>query len=357
MRSWQRNATLALSIFASVGTVSAEGVKEPRIVSGSFASIESTPWQVFLDIGNSQTGYFACGGIIISDQYVLTAAHCIEGFSAADVRVFAGFEQLSYAGSGISVSKVIAYPDYDNERFTGDIALVKLSGKLPTNTQPIKLLLPARQSELDQEFENAALDNLYVSGWGATFTGGKINAALLKTTMNGVSDNQCYWTNDNNGVGPVNSELSNAYICADKSYTAGVCSGDSGGPLVWQDKNHAGDADLGYRAVGIVSFSSSKFGCGSVNSEDAFTQISSYHDWINLNMDGGYSEPSPTFSVDIFDPAYNYNPDADNPIKPVYPSDADSILPTPSSGGGGSIGWLSFVFVGMVAARRRVSYS
>ncbi|WP_394210939.1 S1 family peptidase [Enterovibrio calviensis] len=356
MRSWQGNATLALLMLSAAGSVFAEGVKEARIISGSYASIESTPWQAFLSIGNSRTGYYACGGIIISDDYVITAAHCVNGFSAADVRVYAGFEQLSFAGTGIAVASVKVYPDYDDEMLTGDIALVRLAEGLPSNAQPIKILLPDRQDDLDQEFVGAAQDNLYVSGWGATYTGGSVTEALLKTTMNGVSDDTCSWTKVS---GAVSGELSAAYVCADQSYTAGICSGDSGGPLVWQDKDYAGDADRGYRAVGIVSFSNRNYGCGSTSSEDGFTQISTYYDWIGQNMIGGYQSPSPSFKEDIFEQSSGYNPFDNPPVEPQYPSDESdgNVVPPSSGGGGGAFGWLSFIFAGAVALRRRIPFS
>ncbi|WP_407332341.1 S1 family peptidase [Enterovibrio sp. 27052020O] len=354
MKTWQRKAAFVFLTLSAAGSVFAENTKDPRIIGGDYASIASTPWQAFLDIGNDVKGYFACGGIIISESYVLTAAHCVDGFSTRDVRVFAGFEEISFAGTGIAVANISVYEDYDNEMFTGDIALVRLAAGLPPNAQPIKILPPGRQDELDQEFVGAAQDNLYISGWGATATGGRITEALLKTTMNGVDDNTCSWTNVS---GADSGELSAAYVCADKSYTAGICSGDSGGPLVWQDKDYAGDADRGYRAVGIVSFSSSLYGCGSTSSEDGFTQISTYFDWISKNMIGGYQSPSPSFSEDIFDLSSRYNPFDNPPVEPQYPSDDNVVPPVSGGGGGGALHWLVVLFLSVFALRRRLHIS
>ncbi|USH01893.1 serine protease [Grimontia kaedaensis] len=350
------------SLSAYSASVLAES-KAPRIINGDYASIEATPWQAFLTIGNRFQGSYSCGGIIISDNYVLTAAHCVDGFRAGDIKIFAGFESREYSGVGISASAVTMHPDYEDFQFTADIALVKLASALPSTVKPIRLLSPTEQSEMDTEFNGAASQNLYVSGWGSTSTNGDASQYLRKTYLNGVRDLSCSWVNQFG----YDQNLADAYVCANETFTTGICSGDSGGPLVWQNKNNAGDADMGYRAVGIVSFSSAFFGCGSPSAEDGFSQISTYYDWINQNMDGGYTEPTPTFTQDIFDQSVNYNPVGNPPIVPVYPGsgeDSDGgeedVTPPPTppisgSGGGGSFAWLSLLSLGLLIFRRRLS--
>lgn len=113
--------------------------------------------------------------------------------------------------------------------------------------------------------------------------------------------------------------------------------GIRGGALVWQDPNLAGDPDKGYRAAGIVSFSDGILGCGSTQAEDAFTQISTYYNWINTTMSAGYTEPVVSFSRDIFS----------------LPT-TEPVPVTSSGGGGGAFSWLGLVTLTGLFWRRRL---
>ncbi|WP_028023735.1 S1 family peptidase [Enterovibrio calviensis] len=346
MRSWQRNATLALLMLGGSAGVAAEDIKQPLIVGGSYAPISEAPWQVFLVIDDGVSpNQNVCGGLIIADEYVLTAAHCVSGHSSSDITVYAGIDDLDDArdaSNGITLSNLVVNPNYDSSNFTADIALLTLSKSLPSNAKPIDLLGTSGQIDLDAEFSAGKSNNLYVSGWGATTTGGSVSNYLRRTLLTGVTDQQCSWNYTNNVFSQF---LADATICANQTVTTGVCSGDSGGALIWQDPSFASDADFGYRAVGIVSFSSRELGCANTQSEDGFTQISNYFDWISDNIDGGYVQPSDSLSSNIFTATSGFTPPA-----LLVPSSSDG-------GGGGSIGWLSLVFAGMIAARRRFSYS
>ncbi|WP_281545003.1 serine protease [Grimontia sp. SpTr1] len=293
MKLKQGFAVFALAALSNFVYASDENVRQPLIVGGTNANISALPWQVYIDIPSS-----GCGGVIISNEYVLTAAHCVQGVSASALSVFAGFTDLSSPGSAIPVASVQLHPDYNNVIFTADIAILKLAGSLPSNAKPIPLLVPETQSEMDTEFQVPKVDNLVSSGWGATRTNGGANQFLKMVALTGVPDSSCSWTRFSNGT--VSQELSAAYVCANNTTTEGICSGDSGGPLVWQNPNNAADADRGYRLAGLVSFSSRDDGCASPNAEDGFTQVSTYFSWIDANMDGGYSAPSVSFAEDIF---------------------------------------------------------
>lgn len=305
-------------MLAQAGTsIAEENVRAPRIVNGYSEDIQYAPWQVFIEFDNGDGTYDACGGFVISDQYVLTAAHCAVGHNASATTVYAGIDDLANitASNVIDVSDVTVYPGYSASTLTGDLALIRLADSLPAGVKPIGLLTPSEQIDMDNQFETGQRNNLYVAGWGATSTGGGgVTRYLLFTFLNGVPDDQCSWTSVN---GVYNQALGDALVCANQTRTTGVCDGDSGGALVWRDPNLASNSDLGYRAVGIVSFSSGTLGCGSTQSEDAFTQISTYLNWIDGEV-GGYSQPNPSFSLDIFEP----------------PSDNT----TNDSGGGGSLG-------------------
>ncbi len=351
IKQWMAVVSLAAAISPMTAMAATEAPeKSPRIVGGGFAPISDAPWQVFLEVGN-----FVCGGAIISNDYVLTAAHCVEGVSASNITVYAGIDDLNdLNGNGIAVSSVLSNPNYNSTSLTADVSLIQLAGTLPSNAKPIQIVDASEQADLDNEFAAAEDQNLYVSGWGETFTNSSISRYLKRTYLDGVSDTTCGWTRSGGGVVQA---FADAYICAnDAQVPRGICSGDSGGPLVWQDPNHAADADKGYRLVGLVSFSSTD-GCALTGIEDGFTQLSTYRNWISNNMNGGYSNPNVSFDADIFDTSRTYTPPADIPT--VTPPVNDTpTSPVTSGGGGGAISLyalllLSFSLGLSIYSRRR----
>ncbi|MFD2179492.1 serine protease [Veronia pacifica] len=316
----------------------------PYIVAGKPAQNGEVPWQVYLVAGN-----FTCGGAVISREYILTAAHCVdsnhkdgkvEAIEPSRIRVYAGFTYrgaVNFNNSGYQVSEAHIYTDYKEANLRGDLALLKLSTSLPESVKPIRLLPPSKQVELDSEFKSGKTKNLFVSGWGKTGTDLQNDGHLYRTHLTGIPDYQCSWM-DHDYPGY-------AHICAsDPRRATGTCSGDSGGPLVWQDPSHTADADRGYRVVGIVSFGSAE-GCGLTYREDVFTQVSSYFNWIDKTIEGGYQSTESRFTVDIFDPD-----------EMDYPSTPLSVQSEPQNQSAGAIQWVLFVLIGLFGLQRRRSF-
>ncbi|MGF1865536.1 serine protease [Enterovibrio norvegicus] len=316
-------AVFSTVVMGIISTASAAHASEqhseraPRIVGGDNLTIDQAPWQVLVHASNGIiSGY--CGGAIIADNYVLTAAHCLTKFSAQELTVFAGNE-VWLDGEPIEVSTMFIHEDYDDKSFFADIALLKLSGSLPSNAKSISLISASEQSELETEMGISMPNNFFVSGWGATSGDGVSETILLKgVSMTGVSDSSCGWNYDSNYQ--FNSAFANSIICANNTQAAGACSGDSGGPLVWQNPNRVADSDEGKRLAGVVSFGY-KYQCGSQFYEDGFTQVSTYLSWIDAKMAEGNS------------------------------------VALGGGGGGGAAGWLSFIALGFFMMRRRLHLS
>eukprot|EP00095_Tigriopus_kingsejongensis_P005156 maker-scaffold46_size468662-snap-gene-3.29 protein:Tk05156 transcript:maker-scaffold46_size468662-snap-gene-3.29-mRNA-1 annotation:"hypothetical protein" len=108
--------------------------RSPYVVGGSNAAITDAPWQAFVRIGNLD-----CGGVVLSNYWVLTAAHCLdtsndndpfELASASSVSVYTGTAQLygsDFANYQSSVESIYANSSYDKQTLANDIALIKLS--------------------------------------------------------------------------------------------------------------------------------------------------------------------------------------------------------------------------------------
>ncbi|WP_434359059.1 serine protease [Parasalinivibrio latis] len=266
---------------------------QKRIVGGSDASVSDVPWQTLVRISKQGSTYY-CGGAIIADRWVATAAHCLDQdpiekdgvvtpVSSSQVSLSSGFTYILDADSYTTpVKQVYIYGGYNDVSLMGDIALIELSASTPAQTQNIQIANTATQANLDAALVAQTNHSMLVSGWGKTDTNSSGSLYLQKADVNGVADTSCYWAGN---------AASNQIICA-ASIPTGTCKGDSGGPLVWVDPVYSGDADGGRRLVGIVSFGSSN-GCAT-GTPDGYTEVATFKDWI----DGCITGSCPAVSVE-----------------------------------------------------------
>jgi len=138
-----------------------------RIEGGKDASEKDMPFPVSIQrrqhSGGQDFEHF-CGGSIIDNEYVLTAAHCVKGRSVSDLRVVAGVLDISENSSEETkvvreVTEVYVHEEFDYDTRRHDIAILKVSPAFPTDNPAVKAI------ELRKE---AARDGTIctVSGWG-----------------------------------------------------------------------------------------------------------------------------------------------------------------------------------------------
>ncbi|KAM3554049.1 hypothetical protein ARSEF4850_006645 [Beauveria asiatica] len=248
---------LALSIYAAaLGTqLAAAG---PSIIGGELASPGSAPYMVSIQ----KNDIHICGGTLIRDNLVLTAAHCLMHEHARSLQVKAGTHRYHKGGVRRDVAEGISHADHDSKKRINDIALVRLR-------RPFKLTDAVRTVELSQRQQTDGGTNVTVYGWGYTSYPHQPRIPKLQVLHRNIIDtaacNAAHF--EQNGKNVTDNQL-----CT-QTHGQGTCWGDSGGPLVWTD-----DDGTEYQ-VGIVSWGIS---CAR-EWPDVATKVSSYLKWIEDN--------------------------------------------------------------------------
>ena len=125
----------ALTFFAATAIAQTVCNDNRRIVGGVDTKIDDHPWQVALAIPGPD-GVELCGGSLVQDRWVLTAAHCFSSKNPKSAKVKAG-QTIHSAGSWIDTGKVFVHEAYNEDTHENDIALVKLDGRIAGDIIPL----------------------------------------------------------------------------------------------------------------------------------------------------------------------------------------------------------------------------
>ncbi|NXA56299.1 CELA1 elastase, partial [Nothocercus julius] len=235
-----------------------------RVVGGTEVQAHAWPSQISLQYYSGGSWYHTCGGSLIRQNWVLTAAHCVD--SNLNFRVVAGDHNI-YQAEGteqtFSVSQIIIHPFWNSNNVAAgyDIALLRLSGYASLNSYVQLAVLPEEGAVLANNYP------CYISGWGLTQTNGALSSVLQQAYLPVVSYQTCsrysYW----------GSTVKSTMVCAGGDGLRSGCQGDSGGPL------HCAVNGV-YQVHGVTSFVSS-LGCNVRNKPTVFTRVSAYISWID----------------------------------------------------------------------------
>lgn len=248
------------------------GQVHPDIVGGGSINISQVPYQALLDV----SGQDACGAVIISPSYVLTAGHCVVVQNTSTILPLTSFvfyagitdRTMKTSGQSRTVDQIILNPNFVFHTATADIAILHLNTPLTFNANVGQIKI-ATQNDVNAGYTNDGVV-AQVTGWGLTSTRGT-QPNILQALNQAIVDN--------NTINPNN--YTPAIVTAANIVTAGVvgqgtCAGDSGGPLTV-----AGSGGTRILA-GLVDYGDNSGNCATAN-PNIYVRISSYTNFIVQN--------------------------------------------------------------------------
>lgn len=243
------------------------------MVGGVEAAAHSWPWSVALLRFDS---YF-CGGSLIDEEWVLTAAHCVYGREDQGdyMQVVLGEHDRTVnenTEQNFDIAKIIPHKGYSSITLDNDIAMIKLKKKVTLKKDrlgnPDKIGLVC----LPKQGQNQDMDKLcYITGWGKKKHPGSSSTILMEGEMPVVTNAACAKQNSRWG----GTKITKNMLCAGQKPGTIIsgCHGDSGGPYVCISKGSK------WSLAGAVSWGSSS--CDRSDKYTVFARVSEFRDWID----------------------------------------------------------------------------
>ncbi|XP_026755313.1 trypsin-1-like [Galleria mellonella] len=232
-----------------------------RIVNGYAVNITEVPYQASLRRKLAGSWSHICGAVIISNNAVLTAAHCtvFNELNPSALGVVVGTSHRISGGQTYDVSKVIVHENYSSITLENDISIVVLARRILFSKSVNSV--PIAPSNITLPVDTEAI----VSGFGTISYEGTSSTVLLAAKVKIVNQQSCA-----RAYARIASVTTGMLCASAQDPPRDACQGDSGGPLVAN----------GY-LVGIVSWGE---GCADAMYPGVYTRVSEYNNWIQTKF-------------------------------------------------------------------------
>lgn len=234
------------------------------IVNGEEAVEHEFPWMAALTNRKRQF----CGGSLIDESHILTAAHCVAHVSKSDVqhlRVKLGDHNIKdndRTSVEVRVKRIIRHIGFSSKTLHNDIAILTMEHPVEFNDYISPICLAAGSNQYTYQ-------SVTVAGWGTLTDRGRQPNELMKVDVEVWTNDKCSTSYAGNAPGGITSHM----LCASLP-NKDSCSGDSGGPLFKCQNNRDGSCTQ----IGIVSWG---IGCAQANYPGVYTRVTSMRDWIS----------------------------------------------------------------------------
>jgi len=248
------------------------GQRNGRIVGGADAKTNEFPWRCYLKTDRYS---FFCGCSVISNNWILTAAHCTQAVMPLQpgdtLYAVVGDHDRSTSSETssqqIAIAQVFDHPNYDDQTMDNDVSLLKVRSQIAFSNTISPVCLPFNYA--NDDFDGTTVT---ASGWGTTSQGGQVSNTLKEVDLPVLTTQQCsrYYP----------GQITENMIC---TYNPGkdTCQGDSGGSI---DLNRNGN----YYAIGVVSWG---VGCARENNPGVYAKTTKYLDWITTTSGEQFCRP------------------------------------------------------------------
>ncbi|XP_013793100.1 limulus clotting factor C-like [Limulus polyphemus] len=225
--------------------------------------------------------FLQCGGALLNEKWIITAAHCVTYSATAEIidpsqfKFYLGkyYRDDSKDDDYVQVREAIEIhvnPNYDPGNLNFDIALIQLKTSVALTTRVQPICLPTDLTTRENLKEGALA---VVTGWGLN-ENNTYSEMIQQAVLPVVAASTCEQGYQDSGLPLTVTE--NMFCAGYKQGRYDACSGDSGGPLVFADDSRT---DRRWVLEGIVSWGSPN-GCGKSNQYGGFTKVNVFLSWI-----------------------------------------------------------------------------